>query len=180
MKSELEASQKRSKEFADRHRKDSPDFTQGEKVWLLRKNIKTTRPCPKLDYTKLGPFEILQQINPVAYKLKLPENYEIHPVFHASLLEKYFPSNIPGRHSEPPPPVEVEGEEAWEVEAIVDAYIKNRKFYYVVKWKGFPESESTPEPPENLRFCPDLVRDFHRRHPEKPRPRNQAPSSRRC
>ena len=48
----------RYKEQANRHRLDAPQFEVGDFVWLLRRNIATTRPCPKLDYKKLGPFRI--------------------------------------------------------------------------------------------------------------------------
>jgi len=179
LKMELRESLERYKETADRHRLETPEFQPGDKVWLLRRNIKTTRPCAKLDYKKLGPFEIEQQINPVAYKLILPEHYRIHPVFHVSLLEEYNPSDIPGRLPEPPAPVEIEGEEYWEVEKIIDSFVRRRKLYYVVKWHGYPESEATPEPLENMTECIDLVQEFHRQYPDKPGPTSRTPSGRR-
>ena len=42
-------------------------------VYLLRRNIKTKRPSDKLDYTKLGPFKIIQKLGPVIFKLDIPE-----------------------------------------------------------------------------------------------------------
>jgi hypothetical protein len=47
---ELKLTQKWQKKQADRRRKDHPNFKVGDKVWLLKKNIATTRPCAKLDY----------------------------------------------------------------------------------------------------------------------------------
>jgi hypothetical protein len=38
-------------------------FQIGDRVWLLRHNVKTTRPCDKLDYQCLGPFMISHNIN---------------------------------------------------------------------------------------------------------------------
>ena len=38
----------------------------------------------------MGPFEILEQIGPVAYRLALPPSVScIHNVFHVSVLRKY-------------------------------------------------------------------------------------------
>ena len=40
----------------------------------------------------MGPFEILEWIGPIAYKLALPPNLSrIHNVFHVSVLRKYIP-----------------------------------------------------------------------------------------
>ena len=42
----------------------------------------------KLSPKYFGPYRIAQQINVVAYKLELPEDCRIHPVFHTSQLQK--------------------------------------------------------------------------------------------
>lgn len=84
----LRQAQANAKKYADQKRLDH-NFQIGSKVWLLRKNIQTTRPSDKLDHRRIGPFEIIEKINPVCFKLKLPDSYRIHPVFHVSLLEKY-------------------------------------------------------------------------------------------
>ena len=38
---------------------EGPWFKRGDKVYLLRRNIKITRPSDKLDYKKIKLFEIL-------------------------------------------------------------------------------------------------------------------------
>jgi hypothetical protein len=64
-----------------------PMLKEGDKVYLLRKNIATKRPSDKLDYKKLGLFEITEIKSLVNYCLKLPKTIKIHPVFYMSLLE---------------------------------------------------------------------------------------------
>jgi hypothetical protein len=65
---ELKLTQDWQKKQADRQRKDHPNF----KVWLLKKNIATIRPCAKLDYKRLGPFKIAKLVGLVACQLELP------------------------------------------------------------------------------------------------------------
>jgi hypothetical protein len=86
---ELKLTQEWQKKQADCQHKDHPNFKVGDKVWLLRKNIATTRTCAKLDYKRLGPFKITKLVSLVAYQLELPPQFKIHNVFHVSLLEPY-------------------------------------------------------------------------------------------
>ena len=64
-----------------------PFLAMGDRVWLLRHHIKTTRPCDKLNYRRLGPFRITGKVNDVTFRLDLPPRLHIHSVFHSSLLE---------------------------------------------------------------------------------------------
>ncbi|KXN82433.1 Histone-lysine N-methyltransferase SUV39H1 [Leucoagaricus sp. SymC.cos] len=38
------------------------------------------------------------------------------------------------------------------------------RFYYLVKWEGYPTSENTWEPPENLEKATDILRQYKRLH----------------
>ena len=60
---------------------------KGDKVYLLRKNIKTKRPNNKLDFKKLGPFKILEKIRDVNFKLRLLRTSRLYLVFHILLLK---------------------------------------------------------------------------------------------
>ena len=110
----------------------APNFQVGDMVWLLRRNITTTRPCAKLDYTKLGPFRIYECINHVSYRLDLPPHYHIHDVFHVSLLEVYHPFVLPERQLPRPPPIELESGNEYEVKksSTPSFYVENSITWY--------------------------------------------------
>jgi hypothetical protein len=71
----------------------------------------------------LGPYTILARVGLQAYKLDLPSNVNIYPVFHISLLEPLQPTltTIPGHIQPPLLPIILNDEEEWEVEEIVDS-----------------------------------------------------------
>jgi hypothetical protein len=74
----------------------------------------------------MGPFKVLEVIGEgkLAFKLELPAQMRVHPVFHVSLLEPYRESVLPGRVQAPPFPVKVEGELEYEVARILDSKIE--------------------------------------------------------
>jgi hypothetical protein len=86
----------------------------------------------------------------VVYQLKLPPQWTIHPVFHASLLTPYIETNEHGTNYMRPPPDMIEGEEQYEVEAIQAHQHQNCKLQYLIKWKGYPESDNTWELVKNV------------------------------
>jgi hypothetical protein len=132
----------------------------GDKVWLVRKNLKTKRPCDKLDYKRLGPFSIVRVINDVAVELKLPPTMGVHNVFHVSLIEPHKQNTIEGRVELPPPPVEVESGIEYEVEDLLDHRFKGKQIYYLVLWKGYGPDERTWVSGNDLLNSKELVDDY--------------------
>ena len=61
-------------------------FEKGQKVWLNGRNLKIEYQSRKLAPKSEGPFKITEVMGPVTYCLKLPDQWQIHPVFHASLI----------------------------------------------------------------------------------------------
>jgi len=113
--------QLRHKEYYDTGRKPDPNLQSEDMVWLLPRNIPTTRPCKKLDYKKIGPFKILAKIGESAYKLDLPPSMRIHNTFHISLLGLYHDDKFSSQQTQPPPPIIIEGEPEYELEQIIDS-----------------------------------------------------------
>jgi hypothetical protein len=168
----IKSAQEAQERNYNRHVEPQPVFSPGDEVWLLRDNIKTTRPSDKLDVKKLGPFKIHSAVGTRSFRLHLPQSMsKVHPVFHVSLLERYIANNLPGRTMPPPPAVEIEGEEEFEVEAIVDSRKFRRKLQYRVQWKGYHgDDKYSWESPDDVTHCPELVIAFHERYPQKPGP----------
>jgi hypothetical protein len=165
----IKSAQANQERYYNQHAEPQPTLAPGDPVWLLRRHIRTTRPSDKLDSKKLGPFKIVEQVGTRSFRLELPQSMSrLHPVFHVSLLEPFRANDIPGRVAPPPPPIEIDGEAEYEVEAILDSRIRRSKLTYLVEWKGY--EDHTWEPPENVEHAADLVTEFHTRYPHKPRP----------
>ena len=127
-------------------------FKKGQKVWLDTQNFKTGH-HKKIAPKREGPFEIEETLGLVTYKLKLPESWKIHNVFHATLLRPYIENEIYGNDYPKPPSELLEGEEVYEVETILKHRRRGRKYQYYIKWKGYPITEATWE--NELAFSDD-------------------------
>jgi hypothetical protein len=120
-KANLEKVHKRYKDFANKSRREV-NFEEGDDVWL---NIKNFRLPEGLSHKFLGsyagPFKALEKKFPNTYKLELPENLKVHPVFHVSLLKPiaHDASRPNQEHNSRPPPDLVHNEPEFEVEAVL-------------------------------------------------------------
>jgi hypothetical protein len=167
--SELKAEMKRSQaihsEQANKSRRTGTELNVGDHVWLDARNISTTRPSKKLDWKRIGPYEITEVISPWAFRIKLPHQLHIHDVQPISRLEKTAVNPLPLQQNEPPPPVIVEGEEEYEVEKVEDSRVFRRQLQYLVKWKGY--DEMSWKPAVNVDGL-KAIDEFHTQQPGKP------------
>ena len=151
----------KSKGQYDKKRSGGPDLREGDPVYLLRKNVRTKRPSSKLDFTKLGPFEIDKVLGKLTYRLKLPANMKIHPVFHISLLE-------PAPKHAQPSNIEVEPDEEYDVEKVLQHRRQGRTTEYLIKWSGYESSDNSWEPEANL--SPETLEGYWKRESQAAQP----------
>ena len=82
----------RKKSYGDMRRKDIR-YEIREKVFLkvsLWKKVVRFGKKGKLSPRFIGPYEVIEKVGPVAYRLVLPPELEkIHNVFHVSMLRRY-------------------------------------------------------------------------------------------
>ena len=108
----------------------------------------------------VGPFEVIKQQG-TTVELKLPHAWsELHPRFHVELLRPYH--STPGRYDEPPPELDTEGAQIYEVEKILNHRWNGRKkrFEWRIKWKGYPDATNTWEPLENLVGASEFPKEY--------------------
>src|SRR6266851_4757344 len=96
------------------------------------------------------------------YKLVLPHQWTIHPVFHVSLLTPYTKTIEYGENYSRPPPDLIEDAEQYKVKTIHSHHRhgKERQLQYLVKWLRYPKSNNTWEPAYHLQ-TPQLLKEYH-------------------
>ncbi len=136
----------------------------------------------KLAPRRHSPFRIEEVVSPVAYRLCLPPQWTIHPIFHASLLTPYVQTKEHGENYLRPPPDLINDQEQYEVETIKShqCHGRRKQLQYLIKWKGYLESDNIWEPVNHIQ-APQLVKDYKwcqwgRINTTRVRPLHQQPS----
>ncbi|XP_058786123.1 uncharacterized protein LOC131660807 [Vicia villosa] len=147
MQEQLLKARDQMKTDVNKHRREVK-YDLGHMVYLkiapykLKKLAK--RVNQKLSPMYYGPYEVIQKIGAVAYKLKLPKDSRVHPVFHASLLKKTIGLDTVSQ------PLLACMNEDWCLEPGPEEALDTRrnaqgKVEMLVKWKGLSEFENSWE-----------------------------------
>ena len=149
--------------IADRRKSTFTPFKLGDQVWLDSKNLKTIY-HKKMKPRQEGPFVITEVLGPVTYRLKLPKSWQIHDVFHATLLRPYKENEIYGENFMEPPPELLEGEEVYEVETILNHRRRGWGYQYFIKWQGYLITDASWEPENVFSNDGDTLKIYKTRH----------------
>jgi hypothetical protein len=149
-----------------KHR-DTPTYKEGDLVWLEGKNLRINQPTAKLAPRRHGPFKVTQVMSAVNYRLELPTQWSIHPVFHIDLLTPYKETTMHGPNFTRPTPELIDGEEEYSVEKILDSqhFGRRRRLQYLVKWEGYPDADNMWVDKDDV-FVDDKVREFKNSNPD--------------
>jgi len=94
---------------------------------------------------------------------------QLYPVFNVVKLTPALDNLITGRKTEDhPPPIIIDGKAEWKVEEILDSCWHQRRFQYLIKWKGYSCEHNSWESASKV-SVPELTTEFHRKHPGAPR-----------
>ncbi|WVZ83082.1 hypothetical protein U9M48_030262 [Paspalum notatum var. saurae] len=142
IRSRLEQAQQHMKAQVDGSRREM-FFQPGDWVWLRLLHRPTAsmgvQQRGKLSPRYFGPYQILERIGDVAYRLQLPIGAKLHDVFHVGLLKQYRgdpPSGPP-----PLPPVK-HGQVCPEPQAVLKSRMARGIHELLVQWKGQPAANA--------------------------------------
>ncbi|KAL6570790.1 hypothetical protein OROGR_000340 [Orobanche gracilis] len=145
LKGYLFRAQQMMKAKADKHRRDD-EFSVGDRVFLklqpYRQQSVARRVNEKLSPQYFGPFEVLERVGQVAYRLKLPDSAKNHNVFHISQLKRA----IGDKFSLPslPPTLTADMEVILQPDQ-VEGVREGNAGRVLIRWKDLPSYEATWE-----------------------------------
>ncbi|XP_077222057.1 uncharacterized protein LOC143855887 [Tasmannia lanceolata] len=153
----MRTAQSRQKSYADHRRRDL-EFAVGDRVFLKVspwKGVIRFRKKGKLSPRYIGPYEILERIGPVVYRVALPPALShVHNVFHVSLLRKYLadPSHVLQTE-----PMQLEQDLSYEEQLVQildrkEQILRTKRISLVkILWRSQATEEATWEPEEEMK-----------------------------
>ncbi|XP_024156291.1 uncharacterized protein LOC112164308 [Rosa chinensis] len=161
LKKNLKKAQARMKGFYDKKHSERT-FESGDYVYLKLQPYKQhslqKNSFHKLSARYYGPFQIIEKIGPVAYKLQLPPTAKIHNVFHVSLLKKKLGNAVQVATQLPHicDPTNIK----WEPAAVLETRMVKRRGSAATQWL-IHWAESLPED-ATWEYADDIMHRFPR------------------
>ena len=146
-------------------RRHAEVFQPGDKVLLATRNLNLPTLSRKLLSKFVGPLEVLPYpahcSNPNVVYLKVPRTLKIHQPINVKDVKRYHTrtADLGGPPEEMPEPLIVDGEDLYEVEAVLAERVSRNKRQVLIKWTGIDLLSATWEPIENIpQACLDEFR----------------------
>lgn len=123
----------------------------------------------KLTQRWIGPFEVIQRINPNVYRLQMNSLYPGLPIFNYQHLKKYeeSPTEFGAQTILLETHTASDAKEEYEVEQIIAERWTRKGLEYLVRWVGYSPLYDTWEPKKALTNAPEIVAKWQRRHDGK-------------
>ena len=172
--SSIAQQQTKMERLANLHRRPV-DWEVGDEVLVSTKNWKLDRPSRKLSDKWYGPVKVVDKVGE-SWKLDLPADWSIHPIFHSHSLRKHVSDPLPGQRRPEPAPIQLLPEQMeWEVERIEGSRLHKGVLQYQINWKGADEDLEW-YPCSDAMTAPHLLQSFHRLHPTAKGPPRALPA----
>ena len=152
-KKHMKEAQERQARSANRTRRDA-EFKVGDLVKLSTEHTPlNVGPAYKLKARFAGPFKVQQAVSKTAYRLTLPQDWTIHPVFHISKLLPFHKTNaFPGRpQPRKLPSMKEHQRDSWvySLGHVLDRReVRNEDgsitVEYLIKWEGYNDTSWEP------------------------------------
>ncbi|MCO5553049.1 hypothetical protein L7F22_006569 [Adiantum nelumboides] len=151
-------SQERQKKAADRHRRDSK-LKENDWVLLLfdKARLRQKKGKEELSMRYYGPFQITEQINDISFRLRLPDTWKIHNVFHANLWKTF--GDVPNDEEPGEQPEVEENEEILVPEQVLAQKVTKKgkaRRQFLIKFKNFPAFDAKWMEEEDLADTPQI------------------------
>lgn len=121
----------------------------------------------KLVQRWIGPFEVMERVNPKVFRLRMGDNYPGSPVFNVDHLKKYSPSpkEFGDRTILPATRLRKPASEEYDVESIVGHKRDKRtgKINYLVRWKDYSPLHDSWLPERALKNAPEVLREYRKK-----------------
>jgi Chromo (CHRromatin Organisation MOdifier) domain len=164
VKANLEKAQEKQRRGANRRRRDV-NYAVGDKVLVATKVFKLKlEGAHKIMRVWQGPFEVVDVPGPVNVKVKLPPHLRTHDVLHVSKVKPWVETLRFGDRGAQPSYEMVDGEQEWEVEALLARKVVNGRVSYLVKWLGYDHCENMWIRKSYLANAMDLVKEYDATH----------------
>ena len=138
LREQMTQAQTMYEEFSNHRRDHELIIKEEDMVWLDARNLATEHLSKKLSNKFEGPFRIIRTIRTHTSKLEISEDWGHHDVFSNYLLRLAATDSLPEQVFPPLfPVISTEGEEEFEVKAIINSWMQQGCLEFLVRWVSY-------------------------------------------